>query len=64
MADNRPISQPANGSSREATAPFPDGWPEVPSLTVTLDGKPVMSAPLMDGRHVFEVGPFRVWVTL
>ena len=43
-------------------APFVDGWPNVPSITVTLDGKAVMSAPLLDRRAFFDVGPYRVWV--
>lgn len=46
-----------------AAAPFPDGWPNVPSITVTLDGKPIMSAPLLDDRQTFNVGPYKVWVT-
>lgn len=43
--------------------PFPDGWPDVPSLIVTLDGKVTMAAPLMDARQSFDVGPYKVWIT-
>ena len=46
----------------EAAAPFPDGWPTVPAITVTRDGRVVVAAPLMDDRQVIEVGPYKIWV--
>lgn len=45
-----------------SAAPFPDGWPTVPALTVTLDGRVILAAPLMDERQSFAVGPYKVWV--
>lgn len=54
-----------DGVTRPAEdAPFPDGWPSVPSLTVTLDGRACLSAPLVNDRQSFDVGPYKVWITL
>lgn len=48
----------------EEEAPFVDGWPTSPALTVTLNGKPILAAPLMNERQSFFVGPYKVWVNL
>jgi len=54
-------SQPASTPVQDA--PFPDGWPTVPSLTVTRNGRVILAAPLMDDHQSFDVGPYKVWVT-